>query len=140
MESNAPALKQTTSAGGLAGAVIAVLVGFEIVHWSVAQVGLVGAATASGLALLGSLWAHFRGGTSQEPVAIGTSITAFAPTMIGTLVGFHVITWTDEQIGLVMSLLTLGIAAVVGKLTRSAVWTSSSLQHHDTVEPQDAFH
>lgn len=98
-------------------AVVAVLAGFDIVHWSAAQSALVGAEASSGLILILAVQQHFHAGTAEEPVAVAGSITAFSSSTFALLVGFQIVHWSDEQIALVLGL-------VVAIVTLAGSWAA----------------
>ena len=43
----------------------------------------------------------------KEPVAIGAALTSFATALIALLVGFEIVDWTPEQIGLVLGVVSV---------------------------------
>jgi hypothetical protein len=92
--------------GALAAAAIAVLKIFEVVDWTDAQTALVAAEAGAIIALGGALVAHFRKGTTQEPVALAASLTAVAAATVALGAGFDWWDWTEEQLSAVLSLIT----------------------------------
>lgn len=101
-------------------AVVAVLGGFGIVHWSVAQGGMASAEASSFLILVLALQQHFRPNTAEEPVAVAGSISAFSGSTFALLVGFELVHWSPEQVGFV-----LGLVAVI--ITLSTSWAARSV-------------
>ena len=59
----------------------------------------------------------------KEPVAIGAALTSFATALIALLVGFEIVDWTPEQIGLVLGVVS-GATVFVGALVRARVTPS----------------
>ena len=55
-----------------------------------------------------------------EPVALGAALTSFATALIALLVGFEIVDWTPEQIGLVLGVVS-GATVLVGALVRARV-------------------
>jgi len=106
-----------TQVVALVVAIVAVLGGFGIVHWSVAQGGMVSAEASSGLILILALQQHFNPKTAEEPVAVAGSISAFSGSTFALLVGFELVHWSQEQVGLV-----LGLVAVI--ITLSTSWAA----------------
>lgn len=101
-------------------AVVAVLTGFDIVHWSVAQAGMVSAEASSFLIFGLALQQHFKPDTAEEPVAVAGSISAFSSSTFALLVGFELVHWSQEQVGLV-----LGLVAVI--ITLSGSWAARAV-------------
>jgi len=100
-------------------AIVAVLAGFELVHWSVAQSGMVSVEASSFLILVLALQQHFKPNTAEEPVYVAGSISAFSGSTFALLVGFEIVHWSEEQVGLV-----LGLVAVI--ITLSTSWAARS--------------
>lgn len=96
----------------LVAAVVAVLAGFDIVHWSPAQSTMVATEASSFLIVIMAIEQHFRPGTPGEPVAIAGSISAFSSSTFAFLVGFEIVDWTPEQVGLVLGLVAVVITLV----------------------------
>ena len=59
----------------------------------------------------------------SEPVALGAALTSFATALIALLVGFEIVDWTAEQIGLVLGVVS-GATVFVGALVRARVTPS----------------
>lgn len=73
--------------------------------------------------------------TEREPVAVGAAVLAVVQAVIAVLVGFEVVHWTMEQVGLAMGLAVALVALV-------AAWQRSQVTPTVKAEQQavDAFH
>lgn len=58
---------------------------------------------------------------TKEPVAITGALTQLVTAIIAALVGFDVVSWTQEQIGLVLGVWAAITAVVLVLWTRSKV-------------------
>lgn len=105
----------------LVNAVVLAIAGAGLVSWTLAQQGLVNAEATAGAALVLSLYFHFKPKTKEERVAVGTSVVALAATSCGLLSGFHVWALTDAQNGLIVAVVTSGVAFVGAIVVRSNV-------------------
>lgn len=136
--SNATTAKQAGGLAAVLAALIAVLAAFGVVHWDEAETAAVVLCTTSGVAVIGAVRAHFRKGSSAEPVAVWAALVAFASSGVGVLLVFDVV--TAAQGGVLAGLVATVAAAVGVPAVRAQVYPTSNLQRHENVEPQDAFY
>lgn len=96
------------------GAIIALLSGFNVIHWDTSQTALVVAASASGVMFVGSLVAHLRKNTPSEWASVGMSLIAFAGSGLAALNAINVLDLTADQVELVIGVLVavLGLAGI----------------------------
>lgn len=105
----------------LVTAIVAVLIAFDIVDWTTGQGVLVGALASSVLVLILAIQQHFRPNTAEEPVAIAGSVTATASSTVALLVGFQIVHWSDQQIGVALGLVAVLVTLVGSWAAREAV-------------------
>jgi hypothetical protein len=107
--------------GGVAVAVITLLVTFRAVNWSPAQTGLATAEAAAVVAFVSACVAHFWPGTQKEPVAVGGTFTALVAATLALMSGFNVWTLTQDEIGALMGFVTALLAVVAALVARGQV-------------------
>ncbi len=79
-----------------------------------------------------------RWGPIREPVRWVVGIPGLASAVIALLIGFDIVSWTDQQMGLVMGVIA-ALIATVGKVARDKVTPTYLAQHpvsDKDVDPQ----
>lgn len=102
-------------------AVVALVDIFGIVDYTEEQSLTIGAFATAVLILIMAITQHFRKGTPQEPVAIGTSFSGAVSSGIALAVAFAWVHWSDQQIAAVMATVLVFLALVGGWVVREAV-------------------
>jgi len=69
----------------------------------------------------------------HEPVAIGGAISTLAAAIIAVLVGFGIVVWTAEQVGLALALVS-ALILVTTVIVRGKVSPVAGLQNPGTKE------
>jgi hypothetical protein len=115
-----------TALAALTGAVVGIIASFELVHWTAAQMTLVGAEAAAFWAFAGAVAAHVWPDTKKQPVAVAGTVTALVAATISLGMGF---TWwqlNEAQNASLMALATAIVAvgsALIARNTVTAVKT-----------------
>lgn len=111
-----------TALAALTGAVVGVIASFELVHWTPAQMTLVGAEAAAFWAFASAVTAHvWRGNPKKQPVAVAGTVTALVAATISLGIGF---TWwqlNEAQNASLMALATAIVAVVSALIARGKV-------------------
>lgn len=107
--------------GGVAVAVITLLVAFGAVTWSPTQTGLATAEAAAVIGLLSACTAHFWPGTQKEPVAVGGTFTALVAATLALVSGFNLWTLTQDETSALVGLVTAMLAVGTALFARSQV-------------------
>jgi hypothetical protein len=118
----------------LTGAVLGMMTSFEIVHWTPAQLTLVGTEATAVWAFAGAMAAHRWRATKEQPVAVAGTVTALVSATVSLGIGFAWWRLTQAQNASLISMAT-AIAAVASALlarTRVIAETTGSRDRSGT--------